>query len=279
MSGSLLRLAKGSTAIDGLRDDTDAGTWLLFDCAIRVSAAIDRRRRPDRFAGAFLNCANEAKAAAVDRLDQRLPVAIVADRLPRGVDPAAQRGLRHDPSVPDGVQQLVLAHDTVAVAYQVHQQVVHLRLHMNDLTGTPQLLTTQVDLMVTEDKTHARLLLSTSRSIIELQHKSLNRSADVLQVECPKLLERKIRPLAHLITHCTRDTNTPRRTLGLKSNSYIDAVTMQVGSVRNRVADIDANAKANRSARRLIGIMQRHLLLHFYSATDRAVDAVEHDQQ
>ena len=87
----------------------------------------------------------------MDRLDQRLPVAIVADRLPRGVDPAAQRGLRHDPSVPDGVQQFVLAHHTVAVAYQVHQQVVHLRLHVNDLTGTPQLLTTQVDLMAGED--------------------------------------------------------------------------------------------------------------------------------
>ena len=156
---------------------------------------------------------------------------------------------------------------------------IHLRLHVNDLTGAPQLLATQVDYMVTEDKTHARLLLSTSRSIIELQHKSLNRSADILQVECPKLLERKIRPLAHLITHCTRDTNTPRRTLRLKSNRYVDAVTMQVGSVRNRVADIDANAEANRSARRLIGIISRHLLLNFYSATDRAVDAVEHDQQ
>ena len=90
----------------------------------------------------------------------------------------------------------------------------------------PQLLTTQVDYMVAEDKTHARLPLSTSRSSVELQHKSLNRSADVLQVECPKLLKRKIRPLAHLITHGTRDTNTTRRTLGLKPNRYVNAVTM-----------------------------------------------------
>ena len=87
-------------------------------------------------------------------LIKRLPVAIVADRLPRGVDAAAQCGLRHDPSVPDGIQQLVLADDAVAVAYQVHQQVVHLRLDVNDLTGTPQLLTTQVDLMAGKDETH-----------------------------------------------------------------------------------------------------------------------------
>jgi hypothetical protein len=72
------------------------------------------------------------------------------DRPRRGGVPSA-RGVRHDPSVPDRVEQLVFAHYAVAVSHEVYQQVVNLRFHMNDLTGTAQLLTMQVDAVPGED--------------------------------------------------------------------------------------------------------------------------------
>ena len=119
---------------------------LLFDLPIRCL-----RRFIGRRSCRFLDLADEAKPAPMDRLDQRLPVAIIADRFPRGVDPAAQRGLRHDPAIPDRVEQFVFADYAIAVSHKVHQQVVDLRFHMNDLTGTAQLLTMQVDAVPGED--------------------------------------------------------------------------------------------------------------------------------
>ena len=54
---------------------------------------------------------------------------------------------------------------------------------------------------------------------------------------------------------------------------------MQVSSVSNRVTDVDPDAKANGSIRRLISVVDRDLLLHLHSTAHRPVDAVEHDEQ
>ena len=60
---------------------------------------------------------------------------------------------------------------------------------------------------------------------------------------------------------------------------HIHRIAMQVGSIGNRVADVDPDAKADGSIGRLVAIVDRNLLLHLHGAAHRAVYAVEHDQQ
>ncbi len=52
--------------------------------------------------------------------------------------------------MPNGVDQLVLAHDPIAVANQVDEQVEDLRLHVNNGAGAPQLPPRGVDLEIGE---------------------------------------------------------------------------------------------------------------------------------
>ena len=54
---------------------------------------------------------------------------------------------------------------------------------------------------------------------------------------------------------------------------------MQVGAVRNRIADIDPDAKADGPIGRVANIMVGNLLLHLDRAAHGSIDAVEHDQQ
>jgi hypothetical protein len=54
---------------------------------------------------------------------------------------------------------------------------------------------------------------------------------------------------------------------------------MQVGAIGNRVAEVNPDAEADGSIRRLVTIADRNLLLHFHGTADRSVYAVEHDEQ
>lgn len=82
--------------------------------------------------------------------DQRLIVAGVAQCAPRRADAGAERRLRDDAALPDRVDQLVLAHDPVAVSDEMNEQIEHLRLEVNDRAGAPQLAPSQIDLEVGE---------------------------------------------------------------------------------------------------------------------------------
>src|ERR1700742_2125069 len=75
--------------------------------------------------------ADKADALAWQGLDQALFVSAVADRLAHGVDAGRERGFRNNPAVPDLVDELVPAHDVIAVTDEVQQQVEGLRLHRN----------------------------------------------------------------------------------------------------------------------------------------------------
>ncbi len=83
----------------------------------------------------------------------------------------------------------------------------------------------------------------------------------------------------HMIAHRPRDADAARRAFGLEPGRHIHRVAMQVGSVGNRVADIDPDAKADGPIGRVVIIMVRNLLLHLHGAAHCSVDAVEHDQQ
>ncbi len=114
---------------------------------------------------------------------------------------------------------------------------------------------------------------------IELQYECLDRPRDVLQRERPQLLEIEIEPIMHMIAHGSRDTYAARRAFGLQSDRHIDRVTMQVGSVRDRIADVDPDPKADSPIRWLVTVMDGNILLHLDCAAHCPIDAVEYHEQ
>ena len=116
-SGSPLMLENGSTAIAGRSGRASAGRASRPAALVRAAVLLD------------LHVADKAQALARDGADQPLLVAVVADRLADGIDPAGQRRFRDDAAAPDRRDQVVLADDAVAVLDQADQQVEHLRLH------------------------------------------------------------------------------------------------------------------------------------------------------
>ena len=101
----------------------------------------------------LVDLADEAEPALVQRADEPLVVAGVADRLAGGGDAAAERRLGHDPALPDGIDQLLPAHRPLAVANEVDEHVKYLRLDVNYLAGAPQFLPRNIDLEIGEAET------------------------------------------------------------------------------------------------------------------------------
>jgi hypothetical protein len=82
----------------------------------------------------------------VHRLDHALRGAIIAHRLARELDPAAQGGWRHEAMLPDVVQQLVLRDQPVVAREQEGQHIEHLRLDVPHLLAAAQLVQPLVQL-------------------------------------------------------------------------------------------------------------------------------------
>ena len=89
--------------------------------------------------------ADEAVAAARNRPDELLLAAGVADRGARRADAAGQRRQRHDPSVPDNLEQLVRADDPVLVHDEMRQKLEDLRLDLHRAASPHQLDPLQVE--------------------------------------------------------------------------------------------------------------------------------------
>ena len=117
------------------------------------------------------------------------------------------------------------------------------------------------------------------RGDIEPQHKRLNRPGDVLQIERAKFLEGEIEPVAHMIAHRSRDADAARRTLGLESCRHIHHIAVDVSAIGNHIAHVDADAEADGPIRRLVAIVDGHLLLHLHGTAHRSINAIEHDEQ
>jgi hypothetical protein len=82
-----------------------------------------------------------------------------------------------------------------------------------------------------------------------------------------------------MFAHGSRNADSPRRAFCLKPRSHIYRVTMQIGPANNSVADVDADPKADGSIRRLVTIIDGHLLLHPHGTAHRPVNAIENDEQ
>src|SRR3954466_9698293 len=102
---------------------------------------------------------------------------------------------------------------------------------------------------------------------------------NILEGERAELVEHKVEPAAHMVTHGAGDAYSARRTFGLKPGCHIHAVAMQICAFGNHVADVDANSKPNELVGELIAIVVGHLLLHFDRTLHGPVDAIEHDEQ
>src|SRR5260221_11608403 len=98
-----------------------------FDC-------VSGRRRAVTFA-----IPDETKPTLMQRANETLVVAAGPERAPGRADARAQRRLRDDASLPNRLEQLVLAHDSIAVAHEVNKEVEQLRLAVDHRAGAPAL--------------------------------------------------------------------------------------------------------------------------------------------
>src|SRR5580658_7005963 len=81
----------------------------------------------------------EAEALTMDRPDELLTLAVIAEYLARRLDPAGHRRLRDGASIPDSLDDLVLGYQTLTVVYQQREQCEHLRLDAADLAARTKL--------------------------------------------------------------------------------------------------------------------------------------------
>lgn len=145
---------KGSTAIAGRSGRAGA-------------ACVCPGSRPGSNAAAAVFVATsptKRKALAGHGADQRLARAVIADRLAGRVDPAGQGGLGDEASVPNLVDQLVLADDPVTIFHEVDDEVENLRLHGNGNLLAAQLTPIGVEKVVPEHKLHVEISGLTTKS-------------------------------------------------------------------------------------------------------------------
>jgi hypothetical protein len=83
--------------------------------------------------------ADEAHALACDGPDQPLLAPAVVQRTPRSIDATRERRFRHDPAVPDGIDQVIACNHPIAIAHEIMNQIEHLRLDRDERSAPAQL--------------------------------------------------------------------------------------------------------------------------------------------
>ena len=113
-------------------------------------AGICRRAAPSR-----RDLGGKQKPPPLHGADDRLLLATVADRPAGGVDPAVECRIRYGSTVPDMLDQFILADDPVGVLRKVEEQVEDLRLDMfHSAVATPKLPSVSVEQEFIEFKQH-----------------------------------------------------------------------------------------------------------------------------
>ena len=82
----------------------------------------------------------------MDRPDQGLRTAIVANRLAGRLYPARNRRVRYDPAIPDFLDEFILCHHAAAAFDQYRQEREYLRLDGADHAVRAQLKAARVEL-------------------------------------------------------------------------------------------------------------------------------------
>jgi hypothetical protein len=88
---------------------------------------------------------HEPEAAPVQCPNKKLIRSVVAKHTPGAIDTAGECGFRDDPAIPDGVDQLILAHNPIMVAHQMDDEIEDLGLDVDGHALTAELLLIKVD--------------------------------------------------------------------------------------------------------------------------------------
>src|SRR5262245_15601000 len=88
---------------------------------------------------------NESESTLMLRANEALIVAAVAQRPPRSTDAGAERCVGDETTLPNCFDQLILAHDSVAMLDEVDDQIEDLRLDVNNGAGSPQFMPSYID--------------------------------------------------------------------------------------------------------------------------------------
>jgi hypothetical protein len=99
---------------------------------------------------------DEANSLAWNGADEPLFLAVVADRVSGGVDPAIQRRVRDDTPTPHQRNEIIPADHAIAVFQQVDQQVENLRLHRHQFAAAVQFAAIDVQDVIIEVEFHVR---------------------------------------------------------------------------------------------------------------------------
>ena len=87
----------------------------------------------------FLHVADETNAFSCDRADQPLILAGVANRMTGSGNSAGQGGIGNIPTVPNVLDQIVLADDTLAILEEILKKIENLRFDGDQIVAVPQL--------------------------------------------------------------------------------------------------------------------------------------------
>src|ERR1700735_3435507 len=90
----------------------------------------------------------------MDRLDESLGLAVIAENLARRLDPAGHRRLRDLAPIPHLLDDLVLGYQALTVVYQQREQCEHLRLDAAGRAAGPKLPLGRIQLERTESINH-----------------------------------------------------------------------------------------------------------------------------
>ena len=110
-------------------------------------------------------------------------------------------------------------------------------------------------------------------------YERLDRPGNFFKFERTKLLEGETKAILRVVAHWPRNANTAWRAFRLGPGRYVYRIAMQVRSVCNRIANVDANPEADSSIRRLLAIVERYLFLDLQGTPHRSINAVKHDEQ
>ena len=114
---------------------------------------------------------------------------------------------------------------------------------------------------------------------IDAQQEGLDGLRDVLQRLRAKRLKGEAKTGVDVVADRARNADTAFGAHRLQPGRDVHTITDQVRFVRDGVAYIDAKPESHVTIREFVQVVQGHLLLDLDRASDRAVDAVEHDHQ
>ena len=105
-----------------------------------------------------------------------------------------------------------------------------------------------------------------------------HRVRHVFQAQLAHWVEHQIKPAGHVIADRSRHADMPRGTGHLQPGGDDHAIAVEIGSVGDDVAKIDAHSKDDRAVGRVDGIVIGQCLLQYDRAIDGVRDAVKEHQ-